>query len=297
MEPIILMICLAGLIVGSITDLRTREVPDWINYGLMFAGFGIALIYTVLNQSFQHLIESIIGFGIFFAIAWIMYYTGQWGGGDSKMIMGLGALVGITWPFSSWFNIDFYTNGLPFMLNFILYSIVVGAIYGLLWSTVLAIINRKKLFKEFKRLLQTKKIVFYKKILIGILAIAIISQFFVDKNFKILILTMVLIIGIGFYLFIYIKSIEKVCMLKMVIPEKLTIGDWIAKDVIINEKVICGPDDLGIEEDQIKKLITLKKKGKIKEILIKEGIPFVPSFLIAFLLTLFYGSNLFLHFL
>jgi Flp pilus assembly protein protease CpaA len=297
MEPIILLICLAGLIVGSITDLKTREVPDWINYSLMFAGFGIAIIYTIINQNFQYLIESIIGFGFFFAIALVMYYTGQWGGGDSKMIMGLGALIGITWPITSWFNIDFYTNGFPFLLNFLIYSIVVGATYGLLWSSVLAIINRKKLIKEFKRLLKTKKIIFYKKILIAILIVGIISQIFVDKNFKIFILTMIMILGITFYLFIYIKSIEKVCMLKMVSPEKLTIGDWIADDVKINGKIICGPDDLGIEEDQIKKLIELKKKGKIKEILIKEGIPFVPSFLIAFLITLFFGSKLFLHFL
>ena len=61
-------------------------------------------------------------------------------------------------------------------------------------------------------------------------------------------------------------------------------------DIRINGKYICGPKDLGIEKKQIKKLMVFYREGKIKKILIKEGIPFVPSFLIAFVITLVYGN-------
>jgi len=36
--------------------------------------------------------------------------------------------------------------------------------------------------------------------------------------------------------------------------------------------------------------LALKRKGKVKNVLIKEGIPFIPSFLIAFVLSLFLGN-------
>ena len=78
-------------------------------------------------------------------------------------------------------------------------------------------------------------------------------------------------------------------MLKYKNPKELTAGDWIAKVVKINGKYICGPKDLGIEPPQIKQLI----KSKVKKVLVKEGIPFVPSFLISFVFTLFFG-NIFL---
>lgn len=29
------ILAFSALIIGSITDLRTREVPDWVNYGLL----------------------------------------------------------------------------------------------------------------------------------------------------------------------------------------------------------------------------------------------------------------------
>ena len=79
-------------------------------------------------------------------------------------------------------------------------------------------------------------------------------------------------------------------MHKLVDPEKLTEGDWIVNDVKVDGKYICGPKDLGIEMQQIKKLIALKKRGKIRKVLMKEGIPFVPSFLLAFAVTIFLGN-------
>ena len=75
--------------------------------------------------------------------------------------------------------------------------------------------------------------------------------------------------------------------------EELTEGDWIAEEIKVGKKYICGPKDLGIELAQIKKLIAYKKKGKIKKVLIKVGIPFVPSFLIAFIVTYIWGNVVF----
>ena len=75
-------------------------------------------------------------------------------------------------------------------------------------------------------------------------------------------------------------------MEKYVDPEKLTEGDWIVNDVLVGGKRICGPKDLGISLEQIGHLIKLKHKKKIKKVLIKEGIPFIPAFFLGFIVTL-----------
>lgn len=107
-----------------------------------------------------------------------------------------------------------------------------------------------------------------------------------------MVLTLAFVMLITFYLWIFVKAIEKSCMYKLVEPPKLTEGDWIVKDIYVGGKYVTGPKELGISKKQIKQLIEFYKKRKVKKILIKEGIPFVPSFLIAFIVTLMFGNPL-----
>ena len=111
---VILVIGLIVLLIGSYTDIRTREVPDWVDYGLIFIGLGTRLIYSFATFDWSYLIEGILGFAVFLAIAYAMFYAGQWGGGDAKMMMGLGALVGLRF---GW---------LDFSLSFLFYFFVGG---------------------------------------------------------------------------------------------------------------------------------------------------------------------------
>jgi len=273
------LVSLAGLLAGSYTDLRTREVPDWINYGLIFAGIGIALMRSVISWNIMFLVYSLIGLGVFYLVGAAMYYTGQWGGGDSKMMMGLGALIGINWT-------DFH-SGLPFLISFFIYTIFIGAVYGLVWSLALAYKRRKEFKKTFSEKLKTMQ-----KIKIGLIVMvvgSIIATFFIPTLYRMILLLTAFMLGLTFYMFIFIKSVEKSCMLKQIATKDLTEGDWIAEEVKIKGKLITGPKDLGIQKHQI----AILQKSNIKKVLVKEGIPFVPSFLGAFIVTMIYGSSLF----
>jgi len=284
---ILLVITLLGLIIGTITDLKTREVPDWLNYGLIFIGLGLNLIFSLVYWNYWFIVNSVVGFLIFLIIALIMFYAGQWGGGDSKMLMGLGALIG--------FDVRF-TN-FPFMIGFFINILLVGAVYGLLWSLVLMLRNWKGFSKEFRKTSRNTKILIVKKGVFAFALLMIVLFFFNIDNLLGYMFLALLLMGLStFYLWIFVKAIEKVCMVKYVSPDKLTEGDWIVKDVKYKGKYICGPKDLGIEKKQIRELRKLFKLGKIKRVLIKEGIPFVPSFLIAYVLSLIFG-NVFLMFL
>jgi hypothetical protein len=213
-----------------------------------------------------------------------MFYTGQWGGGDSKILMGLGAVIGVDFISRNFFLGHFLTNAL-----------LIGALYGILWSFFAIIKNRKKFIKEFKKSMKNKKNILTKRIvLILFIVLVLIAILSPDKLAKLMLFYLAVVSILTFYLWVAVKAVENSCMLKYVKPQQLTEGDWIVKDIKINGKYITGPKDLGIEKKNIRKLIELYKKRKVKNILIKEGIPFVPSFFIAYVITLIYGNLVFL---
>jgi hypothetical protein len=82
-------------------------------------------------------------------------------------------------------------------------------------------------------------------------------------------------------LFAFAKSIEKISMICPKDARDLREGDWLAEDVRIKGKIIKYNWE-GLDKKDIKRLQSYKKKVKIK-----DGIPFVPGFLIAFILYLF----------
>ncbi|MFH1316857.1 MAG: A24 family peptidase [Candidatus Woesearchaeota archaeon] len=281
----IMIIIITALLIASYNDIRTREVPDWLNFSLIGAGLGIRLIFSIVQNDFSYLLYGAIGFGAFVAIAYLMFYTGQWGGGDSKLLMGLGALIGINIPI-----ID-----IPFLLSFIINIFVIGAIYGLIFSLVMAIVNLKAFLKELRKIIVKKMVKRARWIFLSLgLALIILSLFLPDLFLKFLGIALGCLIILTFYLWVFIKAIEKSCMIKLVTPDRLTEGDWIVKDIKYKGKRITGPKDLGVEKKQIEELKNLYRQKKIGKVLIKEGIPFVPSFLVAYILTLIFGNLLFL---
>ena len=104
-------LCSTVLTIASISDLRTREIPDWLSYSFIAFGLGLAVIKSSVFLNFSPIIESLTGFIAGLAIGWAMFYLGQWGGGDSKLMMGLGATLGLSFQFP----LDFFAS---FLMNY-----------------------------------------------------------------------------------------------------------------------------------------------------------------------------------
>ncbi|MFC1800905.1 prepilin peptidase [Nanoarchaeota archaeon] len=271
-------IALIGLVAGSYSDLKTREVPDWLSYGMIFTGLGLRLVFSLKEFNWSIFFEGLIGFLVFVVIAYMMYYMGQWGGGDSKLLMGLGALIGLKLQF----------NPLPNLGLFFLNLLIIGAVYGLIWLVMLAVLNKSKFLDELKKQNQGLKNIKLGLLFLGIAAV--VGSFLVPGLLKGLFLAIGIMPLGTMYAWMGIKSVENFAFYKQVNPKQLTEGDWIAEDVVVGGKKICGPRDLGIDQEHIAQLIKLHSQGKVKKIKIKEGIPFVPSFLVAFLLTIIVGN-------
>jgi len=272
------IIALIALVTGSTTDIIRREVPDLVNFGLIVGALGVRLIFSLSTSNYWIFLYGLFGLLIGVGIAYTMYYLGQWGGGDAKLLMGLGAIIGLE---------------LHLMNNFVIFMITVlfvGAVYSLVWSIVLMIKNWSRFKITFKRFINKPKIVLARKIVIAVCIVLLVSAVLVQSFFaKFTIIVVLVMVFFLFYLWLFVKVIEMSSFYKHVKPEQLTEGDWIAKNIIIKGKKICGPKDLGITKKQIK----LLKKLKVKRILIKEGIPFVPVFLIAYIIVLIFSDWVF----
>ena len=272
LELVLPAITLLALLIASYTDLKTREVPDWASYGLIFAALGIRLIYSLAERDGTILFSGILGFAVFFTLAFALYKAHQWGGGDSKLLMGIGAIIGITFPFdySSWL-----------LLWFFLSLLFLGAVYGLFWMAYFAVKKRKEFISSFKLMLKRYKIIH------GMVwAVSLILGFslFLSYNFSSS-LWLISFLIIIFYLLMFVLSVENGCLFNKVHIHRLTPGDWL----VTGEKKAVKMKTL-LKKD-IWSLRTLHAKGKVHYVTIREGIPFIPSFLFAYLAIIF-GKNI-----
>ena len=190
-EFLLMIFILLVLVIASYTDLKTKEVPDWLSYGFLFAVLGIRAIFSV-QEGWIFLLSGLLGFAVFYLLALLFYYSHQWGGGDSKLLMGMGAALGISYPFNE-------TSFTP--LWFLLLLLVGGALYGMVWLGVVAIKRRNCLFPELRSLLGN-----HSKIHLGI---GFGSLFFLGASFVVnSLLLIVVLLAFLYYLLLFLVAIQ-----------------------------------------------------------------------------------------
>lgn len=272
-------IALAWLAAASYADLRTREVPDWLSYTLIVAGFGIAALRSIDAGSVDYLLHAAAGFAVAAALALLMFYSRQWGGGDAKLLMGLGALLG--------FNELTLDSFLPSLLINIFF---VGAVYALFYGVYLAYRYRSRFKPLFAKALASSRGTRSAVLLFA--ALLFLAGFFVDSAMQLALLALAAFSLFAVWLWLFALTIERCCMLRRVRVAALTEGDWVAERVPAKGKLIAQPGQLGLTKAQLAALRALARKRRLKSVLVRVGIPFVPSFALAFVYTLLFGNML-----
>lgn len=266
-EVFLIALVLIWIIFAVVQDLRKREIANWLNFSLAIFALGFRFFYSIFQDNgFQFFYQGLIGFAIFFVIGNLFYYGRVFAGGDAKLMISLGAVI----PFSESFSINF-----NLFLIFFLIFLISGAFYGIFFGIILGIKNRKCFTREFSRQFKKNKKVFYVSLILGILFLLLS---FINIVF--------LYIGIFVfslpYFYFSAKSVDESCMIMKVKTKELTEGDWLYKDIAVGKKTIKATwDGLNLEE-----ILLLRKK--LKEVLIRQGIPFSPVFLISYLILIIF---------
>ena len=265
MLEVIFLFALAIIFIAfaSIQDIKSREVANWISFSMIIFALGFRFFYSLFSdKGFGFFYQGLIGLAIFYILGNLLYFGRVFAGGDAKLMIALGPVLPLNYSFLSNLNL--------FLVFFIIFF-VCGALYGIFYSMMLVFNHWNSFKKEFSSIMSKYKKVFY---FISILAIAVLLMSFFSSIFAIL----ALLIFLFPWLYLYAVSIEKTCLIFKIPTKKLTEGDWLYGEVKMGKKII-KPDWDGLNIKQIK----LLQKGK-KYVMIRQGIPFVPVFLISFII-------------
>lgn len=270
MIEFLLSLAVIWLIIASFQDIKKTEIPNWLSFSLILFALAYRAVYSAVNSDSSFFLYGLFGFAVFFVLANLFYYARVFAGGDAKLLMALGPVL----PLAP----SFYYN-LILLGIFVLFVLAVGGVYGLVYSVFVMMLNRKKFVYEFSEQMKKKKQLIFFSLIPTFLSFVVVFY----SGESIFFLFPLLIIAFPF-LFIYAKAIEE-CMVKTMSGEKITVGDWLYKEVKVKGRTI-KPNWEGLDEKEVKLL------RKIRKIEIKQGIPFAPVFLISFilLLILWYSS-------
>jgi prepilin peptidase CpaA len=86
---------LAALILAAVIDLRYRRIPNWLSLALVAAGIFQSFLFSGGPSPTQ----ALAGLGVGFALPFILFAMGALGGGDVKLLAGVGAWMGATMVF------------------------------------------------------------------------------------------------------------------------------------------------------------------------------------------------------
>jgi len=279
-QTVTLATAFLGSSIAAIWDLKTTEIPDQIPYIMVAVALITYGIQSYVESNYWPILNSLIAGLSLLGFGFLMYYFGQWGGGDAKLLSAIGFLLPIA-P-SGFSNLMF-----PFPLSFLFNLFMVGAGYMLVYALILAVMNRK-IIERFTNDVKSSSnifilgsiVLFFTFILLNLFIVNVFSfrtsgEFLIKNSILPLIATIFI-----FLIWKFAKAVEEVGFKKKIPVSKLKVGD-----VPMYFKLWEGITE--------KELIKVKQSGK-RFIWIKEGIRFAPSFLLALIFTLYLGDGILL---
>ena len=273
-ELLLIVIALVGSFACGIYDLKTSNVPDSVCILMIASALMLYSISGFLTGDFTSLINSFIVGGLFLSFGLLMYFTGQWGGGDGELLVAMGFLLSGLPLVKSIFPI--FSLSLSFFVN----SFFIGAIYSIAYSLVLVYRN-PSISKDFVSNMRSSRMS-----LILLLVIAVSLLFLVISQFILSAISFFIAVLIFFQRFS--KTIEKSFYRKIPVS-KLKVDDMLGEDIPkirLYKRYIKG-----LTEKQIDKIRKVKRY-----VVVREGIRYGIVFPLSLVFTLLFG-DFFLFFL
>ncbi|MFH1450670.1 MAG: A24 family peptidase [archaeon] len=277
---IIIVIALAATAYGSYTDIKIREVPNWITFPLIGVMLLLRFIDYAITRNAGNLVYSLITGGVFLAIGLFMFYTSQWGGADLKMLtafgFGFGTLLG---PFSPQ-----YVGPWPFGITLLMNLLIIAACYSIIFGLGVSVGNKKVYEETKKSMKQYEMHGIFLLFIVGSLAAMFDPIYF-----------LVAMLAPLWLLMRYMKSVEKHCLNRLRSWDQVVEFDVPIKDIKVKGKVVMNSKDPnGFTPEKLKYMKQLAREGKIpKQIKVKWGLPLTPAFPMALLMSVFFGDLLY----
>lgn len=282
-DIILVAVGIAWVCAAAVFDIKTREVPDWLSFSMISLGLGIRIIYSAIFSDWLFFLYGLAGFGAALVVGLLFFYAHIWGGGDSKLLMGVGAVFG-TAPF-------FITPSLPFFVVVLANILIFGSVYGLIWASVLFVRNCREVLAHASHVFRSTVYLRYALVALAVVSVAMIPlmrEFFT----KVFLVVAAVSFVLYYVLYVFIRALEDAVMCRRTPVSELAIGDWVCEDVVVRGKTICRRRDFGLTAEQIGQL----NKHRVRFVMVKDGMAFVPAFVFGLVFSLGFGEILFMMF-
>lgn len=291
------MAALTGSSLAAAWDLKTTEIPDEISYVMVIVALLVHGYLSLTTGNVDPIVSSVSVGLVLFAFGYALYHLGQWGGGDVKLLAAIGALIPgneIVAPLQKSYLI------FPWPVSYLFNVFFVGAIYMLVYATVMAFRHPKVFTDLHKELKKSRKVLTYGSAAMLLVLMALNWTFYqnlqamnlfppfmpatntVDMFRSILIASLApLGLTMGFFvLWKFIRSVEAKAFKRRIPVKELRVGD------VLEESKLWE----GITEQELNMI----KRSRKNSVSIKEGVRFAPAFPLAILFTLYYGDAILL---
>ena|GEM_PF-2085435 len=276
----IVAVAIAAMAVASYTDIRIREVSNWLSFGLIFALLGMKAFEAFYYSDMSILWSSLAFGGLFLGLGLLFFYSGQWGGADVKLLCAMG--VGFSTVPRGFAPL--YSSVWPYSFTLIFNFFLVAVLYAMGYAAVLAV-TTPKVGRDFRASVNRYEV------LAG--ALAIVALFGLSSLYPIML--WLAAVPVLWFLSKFLRSVEANCMTRKIKASELREFDIPKVNIVLDGEVLVNSKDPnGMTPEQIRKVQRLVKKGTLpKKLEVKWGIPLIPVYPIAILVSVFIGDLLF----
>ena len=95
-EELFVLLVLGGALIASITDIKSRIVPNKLTLPLIAAGVFGYLAYGIFTGDFVMFLASAKSLIVMFVLGYLFWKLGAWSAGDAKEFLFIAVLVPVS---------------------------------------------------------------------------------------------------------------------------------------------------------------------------------------------------------
>ncbi len=270
------------LVLFSYSDLKTSLIDARYVYTMLIISFIVHLVFAFLLKTYTYLLYAFAGSFIFFFLGYVLYFSSKWGEGDALL---LGSVIfSYPYPFFVPLQLELFSKVVYYWYVLFFNMSFIGVFYSLLYAFIFSLRNRI-FYKEFFRYALSLKGLLYIS-LISLILSAVIYMIF---NQVLLSLLGFILSFVMFWIFVFSKLSDEILFTKKIKLKDVQEGDTVIGK--FDKANFHGKRLDAITREDILKLIDAYGPNKLVEV--KDMVRYIPSFLLGFVFTLFFGDILF----
>lgn len=257
------VLAFSSLFIASLFDLDTTDVPDEFSVIGVLGGIAFHAVYSYMSADWSFLMWS-LGVGGAFSIAgWGAYFAGGWGGADAFAMSVLGFAAPFIPPEPSFMD--------PF--NMLVNIMIVAFVYTTIYTFYMNL-DRESARATWERIIWNRKRVAGEVILAGLMSGFVYINGLNGVTYFLLLVSLIV-------LYRFFQEVQENLMIDEVPVEEVEVGDVAAPNQGFGKKIV------GLTEEDI-------EETELDEIELRSGVPFMPVFVFALLITDLFGGGIFI---